>query len=60
MARPVIHHVAPEKAKTRSEPRLEAKFSSFVCAVAFSTPNPAKATKAIMKKLPVPGPNSPS
>ena len=46
MARPTAHHVAPEKTKTAKDPILLEKLSSLVCAVAFSTPNPASMTKA--------------
>ena len=38
IASPTAHHIAPQGTKTRRLPMFEAKFSIFVCAVAFSTP----------------------
>ncbi|MOA47834.1 hypothetical protein D3C78_1705060 [compost metagenome] len=60
MQKPTLHTTLPPRAKNSREAMLEVKLSSLVWAVALAMPKPARATKPMAKKEPVPGPKKPS
>ena len=56
----ILKMIVPFSKKKHIEPKLVARFTNFALADALRKSYPSKLIKAIMKKLPAPGPINPS
>ena len=60
MGSATFHSTTPWSAKSATDARLEAKFTTFASADARASPWPSSDEKATMRNVPVPGPKKPS